>query len=364
MITSLAVLLTLAAPDPALVELRAGVSAFSEGRYSESLRHLRRFEPDAARLKEQALTWWHLGRALEELGRPCDALPWFIKAAGAPDAPVAKVKEKVARLKARTFAQMRVDCTTPGIAVRLKGVPGELACPGEWTQLAPKRYTVIAQIGGRDFPAVQVDARRCNMARVDIEMAGSLRVGSRTPGAEVWLEGRRLGPAPQSVPAMPAGDYPIEVRAPGFYSSKRTIQVPPGGTFEHEAALMPIPEVPEAPESESSNARPAAWINAIGAVGLLSAGGVILYQGQGAQDESDTLRERYNMETDPETIAMLRTQSIEKKDEAGLKGAIGYSLLASGVVLTGLATWLFLRDDEDETALMLTPGGAIWQVRW
>lgn len=365
MITPLAVLLTLATPDPAIIDLRAGVTAFSQGRYSESLRHLRRFEPDAVRLGEQALTWWHLGRALEELGRPCEALPWFVKAAKVPNAPTAKVKEKVARIQARTFAKVRVDCKTPGVAVRLKGIQGELACPGEWTELAPKRYTIIAQVGGRDFPAVQVDARRCQTARVDVEMAGSLRVDSPTAGAEVWLEGKRLGPAPQTVPAMPAGDYPIEVRAAGHVTSKRTVQVPPGGVFEHQAALLPIPEVDDKKtEDHSTPARTGAWINTVGAIGLLSAGGVILYQGVAAQDESDRLREMYNAETDPETIAELRRESISKKDEAGLKGAIGYSLLAGGVVLTGLATWLFLRDDDDDTALMLSPGGATWQVRW
>ncbi|MGK0357967.1 MAG: hypothetical protein ACI9U2_000250 [Bradymonadia bacterium] len=361
MFTSLAVLLTLAAPDPALVELRAGVLAFEQGRYSKSLQYLGRFEPDAVRLDQQALTWWHLGRAHEELGRPCDALPWFEKAARVPDASTAKAKAAVARIKARTFAEVRVDCATPAVTVRLKGVAGELACPAEWTALAPKRYTLIARVGGRDFPAVPVNARRCNIARVDIEMAGSLRVDSPTPGAVIWLEGTRLGPAPQAVPAMPAGDYAVAIRAPGYHPAKRTVLIPPGGVHEHAAGLVPIPAPSKA---ELAPKRQGAWFSVFGATGLLGAGGILLYQSGVAQDGSDATSARVAGQADPLRVEALRKQAADEQDEAELKGVVGYSLLAGGVVFAGVATWLFLRDDDTETALMLTPGGAMWQVRW
>ena len=106
-------------------------------------------------------------------------------------------------------------------------------------------------------------------------------------------------------------------------------------------ALRPIPEVPDEPES--TEIRTAAWITAMSATAMLSAGGVLLYQGLDADTEADT-------EADGE-----------------LDRSLGYGLLGSGLALAGLATWLFLRDDDeedDETTLMIGPGGATWQVRW
>lgn len=359
----LALILGLATPaDPALADLQAGIAAFSAGRYSEALRRLQRFEPDAVRLEEQALTWWHLGRALEELGRPCEALPWFEKALTAPGAPAKKVKEKVARLHARTFATIDVACRTPGVAVRLQGVDGELACPGRWDRLAPGRYTIIGRIDGRDFPALQVQTARCKTARAMIEAAGQLKVTSSTPGATVWLDGKALGPAPQHLKAVPTGDYTLEVKAPGHLPSKRTARVPPGGVFENDTALRPVPTADDAPPPPDD--RTGAWLSAVAAGGLLAGGTVLVLQGFDAQDTADKRRADYNMETDPPTIARLREDAIDAQDEADLKSGLGYGLLAGGAIMTGVAIWLFARDADDETGLMVLPGGLGWGGRW
>jgi hypothetical protein len=81
---------------------------------------------------------------------------------------------------------------------------------------------------------------------------GSLEV--RGPeGAEVFLDGVRLGTLPQTTPfRAEAGRRALEVRAKGFHSTERTIEVPPNGVARETVTLEPLSESAQAPSGKGS----------------------------------------------------------------------------------------------------------------
>jgi hypothetical protein len=70
---------------------------------------------------------------------------------------------------------------------------------------------------------------------------GSLEV--RGPdGAEIFLDGVRVGTLPQSAPLRAeAGRRSLAVRAKGFHATERAIEVPPNGVARETVTLEPLP---------------------------------------------------------------------------------------------------------------------------
>ncbi len=70
---------------------------------------------------------------------------------------------------------------------------------------------------------------------------GSLDVHG-TSGAEVVLDGVSLGMIPATAPfRVEAGTRTLEVRATGFYATKRAVEVPSGGVSRETVMLVPLP---------------------------------------------------------------------------------------------------------------------------
>src|SRR5262249_24825776 len=65
-------------------------------------------------------------------------------------------------------------------------------------------------------------------ARIGAGAVGSLRVGSQTPGAVVFVDGEQKGKANEEIPNLKPGQHIVEVRAQGFASQVVEQTIAPG----------------------------------------------------------------------------------------------------------------------------------------
>ena len=87
---------------------------------------------------------------------------------------------------------------------------------------------------------------------------GSLEVRG-TDGAEVVLDGVRLGTLPAAAPfRVEAGMRTLELRAKGFHPTTRSIEVPAGTVARETVSLVPMPVESSAPAGGDASGTPAA----------------------------------------------------------------------------------------------------------
>jgi hypothetical protein len=130
---------------------------------------------------------------------------------------------------------------------------------------------------------------------------GSLAIDVNVTPAELWVNGVRTADLPSSPVRVVAGICYAEVRAPGYQTVRRTLDVPAAGTLTEHFELAPIPELSTPPKPEpkvpapSIAAPPVATdtrrLFAWGAVGAASAflGGAVV-----AQIVREQSAQRYN----------------------------------------------------------------------
>ena len=70
---------------------------------------------------------------------------------------------------------------------------------------------------------------------------GGLEISASLPGATVSLDGRVLGPAPQSFPELPAGPHRVRVELAGYEAWEQDAHVVPGVTTRLHARLAREP---------------------------------------------------------------------------------------------------------------------------
>jgi hypothetical protein len=82
------------------------------------------------------------------------------------------------------------------------------------------------------------------------EHLGSLDVEADVAGADLWVNGSRVGPLPLAAPLrVEAGSVIVEVRAEGYAPARRMTSVDPGGSARESVHLVPL--VPPAPLGEA-----------------------------------------------------------------------------------------------------------------
>jgi hypothetical protein len=82
---------------------------------------------------------------------------------------------------------------------------------------------------------------------------GSLDVWGDPQGAEVLVDGERAGYLPLESPIkVPAETIDLVVRAGGFVSSSRKLEISPGASVREHVVLRPVPVTPVAPPVASS----------------------------------------------------------------------------------------------------------------
>lgn len=179
-------------------------------------------------------------------------------------------------------AVLEVDAPSPGATVFVNGdsvgvtpLRLRLERPGEqWVLVASGRQTLLdttlwvegggvalltAGAAGREAPAAQArEAERAPAAR----QAGSIRVVSAPAGADVLLDGRRVGVTPLTIQDLAPGRYDLTVQESGYESVARRVTIRPGTRYEADLALRaaasPQPRADAPPRSRAAAPAPAA----------------------------------------------------------------------------------------------------------
>jgi hypothetical protein len=86
---------------------------------------------------------------------------------------------------------------------------------------------------------------------------GGLDVEADVKGAELWVNGARVGSLPLAAPMrVEAGSVVVEVRAEGYATARRITSVEPGGSARESLHLVPlgVPALPEMPPASTRQA--------------------------------------------------------------------------------------------------------------
>jgi hypothetical protein len=184
---------------------------------------------------------------------------------------------------------------------------------GLWVEAERDLSTALAAGDGDGWFQQHQGTLRAALGAIRSRLA-TLDVEANVAGAELWIDGARAGILPlRSSLRVVAGAMTVEVRAPGFETQTRELQVAPE-TQAREVVdlgkmpdLQPVPDSsvpPAAPPAEPSRAQPAgvagpaaeagsgmrtgAWVSLGGAVALLAgAGAAVLVRNTNAAAYND-----------------------------------------------------------------------------
>jgi tetratricopeptide (TPR) repeat protein len=81
-----------------------------------------------------------------------------------------------------------------------------------------RRFLIEAPVDATERATVEAD-----ITRLEATLA-TVRVSANVPGAEVWVDNRRVGSSPGEL-LLPAGSHLVELRASGHLPSRREVQV-------------------------------------------------------------------------------------------------------------------------------------------
>jgi hypothetical protein len=225
---------------------------------------------------------------------------------------------------------------------------------------------------------------------------GSLSVECETPGAELWIGGQRVSALPLRAPLrVVAGTVAIEVRASGFATVARSVQVPtalvlhervelqreagaavaeatpvvaPSAPVVASVAAPPAPApmvapaqvavLPAAIAPRSNGRRTLAWVG-IGASAALAAGGavaLVVREGAAARyNVGGCLGEGVAVEGEPTAACRDDRETVSTMQTLGVVGLVAGGALAVGSVV--LLVTAPTRGTERASAARLVCGG-------
>ncbi len=236
------------APDEARTVFDEGVHFMEDGRFAEAVDRFER----ARSLRETPAVIFNLAIAQRGLGRYVDAaagLQRYLTVAG--DRLDAQRRTEIQTLLADlrgAIVHARVRVAVEGANVTIDGrtvTAEQLAQP---LDLDPGSHTFRATLDGyRAAERIQVarpgETVEVALAPEHIAQVGSLRVESTVASARVYVDHRLVGTGVYES-TLPAGQYAIEVRAPGFVSYNRTVILRGSGsetvhvTLDRESTIL------------------------------------------------------------------------------------------------------------------------------
>jgi hypothetical protein len=115
---------------------------------------------------------------------------------------------------------------------------------GKWVE-AERDLTVALAAADDKWIASRATALRGSLDAIRQHL-GTLIVKANVDGAELWLNGERLGPLPMNRVRAPSGTVHLEVRAKSYEPALRNLDLEPGTTLTTEVVLDRVPD-PAAP---------------------------------------------------------------------------------------------------------------------
>lgn len=98
------------------------------------------------------------------------------------------------------------------------------------------------------------------------------------------------------------------------------------------------------------------WVVAGASVVALGVGGLFYGAARSDADETRTALRRYRNATDATELAAARKKATSSDAATGRAETLAYAGLGVGAVLGGVATWLFLRGEDDGRQAWVVPG--------
>ena len=142
---------------------------------------------------------------------------------------------------------------------------------------------------------------------------GSLTIETNVNGAELWVNGLRLGELPMTPARVVAGPVNVEVRSNGYEAVRRAVDVPPGESVKEriELTATPAPSTAAPPATIAPTPAGAApsTTHQFLAWGTLGAAGAILGGALVAQLVHEQNAARYN---DPKLCAPTTTLTLDQ----------------------------------------------------
>ena len=167
-----------------------------------------------------------------------DAIDALVKDVfGAPHAAAAPAKEAPAQ--ATATGRLRVTSEAPGRVIMDGRDVGERT-PTILTQVAVGKHEIVVESGsrrGRGTVTVQSGVEVKLDIRLTETVTGHLRVESEPSGAGVWVDDKPIGPAPQLLADLPAGEHQVRVEAPSMRTYDAHVSVRGGETTTVRAVL-------------------------------------------------------------------------------------------------------------------------------
>jgi hypothetical protein len=134
---------------------------------------------------------------------------------------------------------LTLESDPPGATLSLNGKEVGKA-PKQLEQMAG-RWVIVADLGKLYHPArqeVAVTAGSNQKVTLKLEPAfGTLKVDSQPSGAEVWVEGEKVGSTPYANPQKPSGTYEVRVVRESYLSWKQDLTVKDGQETAQMARL-------------------------------------------------------------------------------------------------------------------------------
>lgn len=211
--------------------------------------------------------------------------------------------------------------------------------------------------------------------RPEVVATSRLIVDSDPPGAEVVVDGRQLGPAPQTV-VVPQGRHLIELSLPGRRQVRREVDVGP----REQRELIRLPIVPK-PVEVAPVAQPTHWSTWAGVGALVVAGvaagvgGYAMVQAGEIEDEAAALNaESTNLNMQDAAVREAARPRIEgrqgelESDHESMKTLRAVAFGTAGVAALAGIYFLVLHDQGDGPALAPSVGpegaGGVISIRF
>ena len=226
--------------------------------------------------------------------------------------------------------QLVVGAEVERAVVTVDGQPVELWQP---VDVSAGGHDLVVEAPGYQRAERRVVVSAGTFLPVDVALSprpGRLDVRAEA-GAQLYVDGRRVGTLPGRVHAVTPGEHFVSVTRRGRRPWSRVIEVGRDQALRVEADLEPTGQ------------RVASWwvLGTAGAIAI-AAGGAELWAYRARRDAAELDRRRRDLEATPADLARYNARVRDAADRREL--AVGLGLGAAGLGVLGLGLWWFDRE--------------------
>jgi hypothetical protein len=331
-----------------------GVEASRQGDLVRALEH---FE-SAQSLNPNPTVLYNLGQTYTALGRPVEALQAFRAylemSPGPSDGVRRREVEELIRKNEEYVGTLVVEVDPPEAHLEIDGRPAE-ANPAHEVRAKVGRRLLTATYPGYRAVVLPLDVKsgearpvKVALEREAAEMGGFIAASCNTPSVAVFLDDEPVAPAKLAQPlAVTSGEHRVRFERRGYRPSEASVVAAPNATARIHCALVVDPELPAHQRAELR-------------VGVEESGALVTVDGSPFRGGElplglhllevtapgyRTFRKTITLRGGaPARVAVDLTPTAERRlaEHAHTRRLVTYSLGGAGLLLGGLATTLFI----------------------